>query len=60
MFSGKLNSRSLVLLFTCTFVSPDEGPRRSETSHLLIKSFELRCHAYIFGLFICIYINIHV
>ena len=31
--------------------SNDEGPRRNETSHFLIKSFELKCHAYIFYYF---------
>ena len=28
--------------------SPDEGPRRTETSHLSIKSLELMCHVHIF------------
>ena len=28
--------------------SPVEGPRRTVTSHLLIKSLELMCHAHIF------------
>ena len=27
---------------------PDEGPRRTETKHFLIKSLELMCHTYIF------------
>ena len=36
-------------VFLHTFMcSPDEGPRRAETSHLLIKSLELKCHAHIF------------
>ena len=29
---------------------PDEGPRLTETSHFVIKSLELKCHAYIFCL----------
>ena len=37
--------------------SPDEGPKRTETSHLLIKSLELRCHAHIFSLFVLLYSN---
>ena len=28
--------------------SPVEGPRRSETSHFLITSLELKCHVHIF------------
>ena len=36
--------------------SPVEGPRRTETSHVLIKSLELKCHVHIFLLFIYIYI----
>ena len=35
--------------------TPDEGPRRTETSHLLIKSLELMCHAVIFD-YVYIYI----
>ena len=38
--------------------SPDEGPRSTETSHLLIKSLELKCHAHIFY-YLCYYIPIH-
>ena len=36
--------------------SPVEGPRRTETSHVLIKSLELKCHVHIFLLYIYIYI----
>ena len=32
--------------------SPVEGPRRTETSHVLIKSLELKCHVHIFLLFV--------
>ena len=40
---------TLVLLFLHTFMcSHGEGPRRTETSHLLTKSLELKCHAHIF------------
>ena len=28
--------------------SPGEGSRRTETSYFLIKSLELKCHAYVF------------
>ena len=35
--------------------SPDEGPRRTETSHFFIKSLELKCHTYIFLLFVLLY-----
>ena len=38
----------------------DEGPRRTEMSHLFIKSLELRCHAHIFLLFIYIYVCVCV
>ena len=38
--------------------SPVEGPRRTETSHFLIKSLELKCHVHIFLLFVYIYIYI--
>ena len=37
--------------------SPDEGPRRAETSHFLIKSLELKCQVYIFLLFVLLYSN---
>ena len=52
------------LSFTCTLVlhtsmcSPDVGRRRTKTLHFIIKSLELRCHAYILCLFIYIYIYI--
>ena len=38
--------------------SPGEGPRRTETSHLLTKSLKLKCHAHIF-LTICVIIFQH-
>ena len=45
LIDGKLKS------LTCTFVSfmcsPVEGHRRTETSHFLIKSLELKCHVHI-------------
>ena len=51
-------TRSLVLLFLHTFMcSPDEGPRRTEMSHLSIKSLELKCHVHIFLLFVLLYSN---
>ena len=37
--------------------SPVEGPRRTETSHFLIKSLELKCHVHIFLLFVLLYSN---
>ena len=37
--------------------SPGEGPRGTEASYFLIKSFELRCHAHIFLLFVLLYSN---
>ena len=40
--------------------SPVEGPRRTETSHVLIKSLELKCHVHIFLLFIHIYVYIYI
>ena len=36
--------------------SPVEGPRRTETSHVLIKSLELKCHVHIFFYYLSIYI----
>ena len=38
--------------------APDECRRRTETSHLLTKSLELRCHAHIFCT-ICVIIFQH-
>ena len=36
--------------------SPVEGPRKTETSHVLIKSLELKCHVHFFDyLYIYIY-----
>ena len=51
---------TILLKHTHTFLhtfmcSPVEGPRRTETSHVLIKSLELKCHVHIFLLFIYIY-----
>ena len=40
--------------------SPVEGPRRTETSHFLIKSLELKCHVHVFSLFIYIYIYAYI
>ena len=37
--------------------SPVEGPRRTETSHFLIKSLELKCHVHILRLFVLLYSN---
>ena len=39
--------------------SPDEGPRRTETLHFIIKSLELKCHVYIFNYYLCYYIPTH-
>ena len=41
-----------ILLKHATFRSSQEGPRRTETSHVLIKSLELKCHIHIFLLFV--------
>ena len=50
-----MNETSLVLLFLHTFMCcPDEGPRRTETSHFLMKSLKLRCQVYVF-IYIYIY-----
>ena len=40
--------------------SHDEGPRTTETSHFLIKSFELMCHAHIFDYYAYIYIYVYI
>ena len=42
--------------------SPDEGPRRTETSYFLMKSLESKCHAHIFLLliYICAYVCIRI
>ena len=37
--------------------SPVEGPMRTETSHFLIKSLELKCHVHIFLLFVLLCSN---
>ena len=58
LIGGKVNFRSLVLLYPHTFMcSPDECPRRAEMSYFWIKSLQLKCHMYIFLLFIYIYMN---
>ena len=58
LINGRLNSRSFVPLFLHTFMcSPDEGPRRTETSLFFIKSLELKCHAYIIWLFMLLFSN---
>ena len=50
--------RPNVRLFLHTFMcSPGEGPRRTETSHMLIKSLESKLHAHIFLLFVLLYSN---
>ena len=37
--------------------SPVEGPRRTETLHILIKLLELKCHVHIFLLYVLLYSN---
>ena len=62
MYATKLTSfhpsRSLVLLFLHTSIcSPDEGSMTTETSHFIIKSLVIMCHAYIFLVFVLLYAN---